>query len=105
MGPGFVFPANLDPANILGRTDLDYENFNFFSSYLLDPEIWQAGPGLGQAWAGPWTAPGPGLGRVWARLGHLIVMKPAANLQGMAGRIQPLIQSFYDIGNLFGLFV
>ena len=29
MGPGNVFPANPDLADILGRTDLDFENLHF----------------------------------------------------------------------------
>ena len=35
FGPGCVFPTNLDLANILGDTDLDFDNFYFF--YVLDP--------------------------------------------------------------------
>ena len=80
---GVFFPTNLDLANILGRTDLDFENFNFLH-FLGIPKsgkpgrAWAglglAGPGLGQAWAGllgplrlgPGLSPflGPGLG--WA---------------------------------------
>ena len=54
MGPGGFFPTNPDLADILGRTDLDFENFYFWD--VLDPkfldfqvprfpEIWP-GPGL-----------------------------------------------------------
>ena len=50
-----------DLADILGRTDFDFENF-----YLLDFFGSQLGPGLGLAWArlGPGLGPrlGPELG-------------------------------------------
>ena len=37
MGPGGLFPTNVNPnlADILGRTDLNFENYDFF--YDLDP--------------------------------------------------------------------
>ena len=64
-------PTNPDLADILGRTDLDFENL-----FLLDFSGFQIprfpGPqksGLGQAWAGlgpGWAGLGPGLGRAWA---------------------------------------
>ena len=69
-GPRGFFPTNPDLADILGRTDFDFENFHF----LCDPKFpdiqvpnFQKS-GLGQAWAGP------GLGRArlgpgWAGLG------------------------------------
>ena len=53
MGPGGFFPTNPDLADILGRTDFDFENF-----YFLDFLGSQLGPGLGPAWA----RLGPGLG-------------------------------------------
>ena len=37
MGPGGFFPTNPDLADILGRTDLDFENFYFFD--FLDPKF------------------------------------------------------------------
>ena len=38
MGPGvFVFPTNPDLADILGRTDLNFENLYFF--HFLDPKF------------------------------------------------------------------
>ena len=37
VGPGGFFPTNPDLANILGRTDLDFENFYFF--HVLDPKF------------------------------------------------------------------
>ena len=49
------FPTNPDLANILGRTDLDFENFYFF--HFLDPKFpeFQVSrfpkSGLGRAWA------------------------------------------------------
>ena len=44
MGPGGFFPTNPDLADIVGRTDFDFENF-----YLLDFFGSQLGPGLGPA--------------------------------------------------------
>ena len=35
MGAGIVFPTNPDLVNILGRTDLNFENVYFFD--FLDP--------------------------------------------------------------------
>ena len=53
MGPGGFFPTNPDLADILGRTDFDFENFYFFD--FFGSQI----SGLGPAWAHPL---GPGLG-------------------------------------------
>ena len=69
MGPGGFFPTNPDLADILGRTDLDFENFNFL--FFWGPKFlaWaQLGPThLGPAWAHPL---GPGVGPpTWAQLG------------------------------------
>ena len=68
-----IFPTNPDLADILGRTDSDFENF-----YFLDFFGSQLGPSLGPAWAqlgpslGPaWARLGPSLGPAWARLGPL----------------------------------
>ena len=47
-----LFPTNPDLADILGRTDLDFESF-FFDPKFLDfqvPRFPKSGPG--QAWAG-----------------------------------------------------
>ena len=53
MGPGGFFPTNPDLADILGRTDFDFENFFFWIS--LGPKflaVAQLGPThLGPAWA------------------------------------------------------
>ena len=72
MGPGVFFPTNPDLADILGRTDFDFEN-----SYFLDfvgsqisrfpgPRFPKNLP-LGRAWAlgraGPWAGLGPSAGR------------------------------------------
>ena len=43
MGPGGFFPTNPDLADILGRTDFDFENLYFFD--FLGPHL---GPGLGR---------------------------------------------------------
>ena len=57
-----LFPANPDLANLLGRTDLDFENFHFWDfwdSKFLDfqvPRFPKSSPG--QAWAGL-EPPGP----------------------------------------------
>ena len=37
MGPGGFFPTNLDLADMLGRTDLDFDNVYVFD--LLDPKF------------------------------------------------------------------
>ena len=78
-GREVLFPANKNLADILGRTDFDFENFyflDFLGSQLgpgLGPAWAQLGPGLGRAWARAWARLGPGLGpawaRAWARLG------------------------------------
>ena len=34
-GPGGFFPTNPDLADILGRTDLDFENFHFFDFLVI----------------------------------------------------------------------
>ena len=70
MGPGGFFLTNPGLANILGRTDLDFENFHFF--HFLDPKIQDfqvprfPKSRLGRAWAlgrvGPSGGPGLGLG-------------------------------------------
>ena len=36
-GPGGFFPTNPDLADILGRTDLEFESFDFFD--FLDPKF------------------------------------------------------------------
>ena len=65
MGPGGFFPTNPDLADILGRTDFDFENLYFFNLFGS-----QLGPGLGPA-LGPGL--GPGVGPAWARAfgGHI----------------------------------
>ena len=68
-GARSFFPTNPDLADILGRTDLDFDIFYFLDFCLIPnfqisrfqlskfPEIWPgAGLGLGTAWA---------LGRAW----------------------------------------
>ena len=51
------FPTNPDLADILGRTDLDFENFHFFDFWdlkFLDfqvPRFPKSGPGQAWAWA------------------------------------------------------
>ena len=51
------FPTNPDLADILGRTDFDFENFYFLD--FLGPHL---GPDLGPAWAQLGPSLGPGLG-------------------------------------------
>ena len=75
-------PTNPDLANILGRTDLDFENFYF--CHVLDPKFLDfqvprfPKSGLGRARLEPWAGLGPwagwALGRVlgWA-LGRALV--------------------------------
>ena len=84
MGPGVLCPTNPDPANILGRTDLDFENYIFLIFWIPNfqisrfqiskfPEIW-LGPGLGRTALGWAWARLPGLGRAWARLGRALAL-------------------------------
>ena len=62
-----MFPTNPDLADILGRTDLDFENLYFF--HFLDPKFLDFQvprfPKSGLAGLGPWA--GWALG--WAGLG------------------------------------
>ena len=77
-GREVLFPTNPDLADILGRTDFDFENcyfFDFFGSRIPRfpgsqiskiPEIW-LGPGLGPGWGpglGPDAAGAAGAGRI-----------------------------------------
>ena len=55
-GPRGIFPANSDLADVLGRTDLDFENFYFFD--FLDPKFLDF-----QVPRFPKSGPWPGLGR------------------------------------------
>ena len=71
MGPGGFFPTNLDLADILGRTDFDFERKKIGIFWLpawarLGPRL---GPGLGPGLGLAWARLGPGLGPAWARLG------------------------------------
>ena len=82
MGPGGFFPTNPDLADILGRTDLNFENcyvFVFFGSQISGfpgpqssrfPEIW----------------PGPGLARVGPGLGQRVVLAGVGNCSPAAPR-------------------
>ena len=70
MGPGGFFPANPDLADILGRTD-----FNFDKSYcldFLDPKFpdFQV-PRFPDSQTEAWARPGPDLGRPAHRPRHL----------------------------------
>ena len=44
------FPTNPDLAHILGRTDVDFDNFDFFGSQIPRNLAWAR---LGPSWAGP----------------------------------------------------
>jgi len=33
------FPTDPDPADILGRTDFDFENISFFNYFVLGPKF------------------------------------------------------------------
>ena len=57
----FLFLVNPGLANILGRTDLDFEDFYF--PYFLDPKFldFQVPDFQNLAWAGPGLGLGPGL--------------------------------------------
>ena len=43
MGPGLFFPTNPDLADILGRTDLNFE-ISFFFFICWTPNLWISGP-------------------------------------------------------------
>ena len=94
-GREVLFPTNPDLADILGRTDFEFENcyfLDFLDLKFQDVQVsdfkisrnlaWaQLGPTLGPAWARAWArlgpGLGPGLGPAWARasLSHqLLVM-------------------------------
>ena len=64
IGPGGFFPTNPDLADILGRTDFNFENFYFF--HFLDPKIldfqvpksmatWQVAINYGHLTIGYWS--------------------------------------------------
>ena len=55
MGPGGFFLTNPDRANILGRMDLDFENFHFL--FLLVPRFPDRAAGLGLDLGRAWAAP------------------------------------------------
>ena len=57
MGPGGFFPTNPDLADILGRTDLDFDFFIFFIFWI--PNFWISRSPDFQI---PRSRPGPGLG-------------------------------------------
>ena len=70
-GAMIFFPTNPDLADMLGRTDLDFENFYFILFFGIPnshisrfPDFQKSG--LGQAWAGL----GPGLGRAGPGMGR-----------------------------------
>ena len=49
MGPGGFFPTNPDLADILGRTDFDFEDFYLFLYFSCPCKKWaQMGPKWGQ---------------------------------------------------------
>ena len=86
MGPGGFFPTNPDLADILGRTDFDFEIFfafwipNFQISRF--PDFQKSGLGLGPGWA-------PRLGRAgplgWA--GGSLGWGPGEPLRGAQGSL------------------
>ena len=64
-GQELFFPASADLANILGDTDVDFENFYFFD--LLDPNILNFQVPKSQNF---WISRSPDLQNLaWARLG------------------------------------
>ena len=83
IGLGVFFPTNPDLAIILGRTDLDFENFYFFD--FLDPKFLDFRvPGFQITRNLAWARLGPGLGAAWAQLG------------GPMGPIQPLWAALFS---------
>ena len=80
MGPRGFFATNPDLADILGRTDFDFENFYFFD--FLGPKF-LAWAHLGPAWAHPH---GPGLGPPsWAPRGPTHLGPAWAHPLGLLG--------------------
>ena len=79
------FPTNPDLANILGRMDLDFENFYFF--HFLDPKFLD--------FQVP-RFPKSGLGRAWA-LGLGRVLESAVRVGW------PIMEAFYHTGSCFGI--
>ena len=77
--PRGFFPTNPDLAGILGRTDLNFENFyvfDFLDPKFLDfqvPRFPKSGPG--RAGLGPWARLGPYLVIVFCRIGIKVVTK------------------------------
>ena len=62
-----LFPANPDLADILGRTDLEFESF-YFLCFLDSKCLYFQVPRFPEIW------PGPGLGWAWAKsLGELVL--------------------------------
>ena len=74
MGPGGFFPTNPDLADILGRTDFDFEILFTGGEYFFGIPKFQISrfpdfqkSGLGQAWAGPgFNGPWAGWALGWA---------------------------------------
>ena len=95
-----IFPTNPYLADILGRTDLNFQNFYFFD--FLDPKFpdiqvpnfQKSGLGRAWAWAGLGYGLGPVLGRTsrgaprLGRLGPLIV-------SGVRKRLETVRNGFY----------
>ena len=80
MGPGGVFPISPDLADILGRTDLDVEDFYFFD--FSDPKFpdfqvpdFQISRNL--AWASLGPGLGTGLGRASGSIEQLCIVVAA----------------------------
>ena len=71
------FPTNPDLADILSRTDLNFESFYFFDFVehkfpdIQVPNFQKSGLGRAWAWAGLGLGLGPGLGRGAPRLGRV----------------------------------
>ena len=63
MGPGGFFPTNPNLADMLGDTDLDFENFIFLFFGIHNFQISRFQISRNLAWA----RLGPGLGQAWGR--------------------------------------
>ena len=57
MGPGGFFPTNPDLADILGRTDFDFENFHFWDPKFPDFQVPDFQISRDLAWAHPRAHP------------------------------------------------
>ena len=86
MGPGGFFPTNPDLADILGRTDFDFEIFYLFCFYSKFPDFQD--PKFPEIWLG--RGFGPGLGRAGHGLYDIVGCMALACMEQVIYRLTPL---------------